>query len=254
MLGARRYPKNCRRPCENPDAPVVFRAKGTCTLPVTLLFLHPLAEMLKCCFCGSKGASMTDFHDLQLKEQLLLQQKWEDDVDVDEGNVYDLCVRFVKPNKFFDKTPLAAHRDESGQRDDSSSSQVQQVKPGKPVKPEPKNKARRTVKTVRVDDCVAKFGKYGLYNGNGVLMCRCCGKRVDHNREDIINSHIMSQTHDKCCAAHIAEGAPYVLAPVTTNGNNATLRRKQKKRSVAKNENGMSMWLRSGMRSAASNV
>ena len=32
---------------------------------------------------------MTDFHDLQLKEQLLLQQKSEDDVDVDEGNVCD---------------------------------------------------------------------------------------------------------------------------------------------------------------------
>ena len=50
------------------------------TLPVTLLFVHPLKEMLKCCFCGSEGASMTDFHYLQLKEQLLLQQKWEDDV------------------------------------------------------------------------------------------------------------------------------------------------------------------------------
>ena len=59
---------------------------------------------------------MTDFHDLQLKEQLLLQQKWEDDVDVDEGNVCDLCVRSVKPSKFFDKTPVAAHRDELGQR------------------------------------------------------------------------------------------------------------------------------------------
>ena len=130
------------------------------TLPVTLLFVHPLAEMLKCCFCGSKGASMTDFHDLQLKEQLLLQQNWEDDVDVDEGNVCDLCVRSVKPNKFFDKTAVAAHRDEPGQRDGSSSAQVQQVKPGKPVKPvkpEPKNKACRTVKTVKVDDRVAKF-------------------------------------------------------------------------------------------------
>ena len=49
---------------------------------------------------------MTDFHDLQLKEQLLLQQKWEDGVDVDEGNVCDLCVCSVKPNKFFDKTLL----------------------------------------------------------------------------------------------------------------------------------------------------
>ena len=124
------------------------------TLPVTLLFVHPLAEMLKCCFCSSEGASMTDFHDLQLKEQLLLQQKWEDDVDVDEGNVCDFCVRSVKPNKFFDQTPVGTHRDEPvgthrdepGQRDDSSSAQVQQVKPGKPVKPvkpEPKNKARR---------------------------------------------------------------------------------------------------------------
>ena len=47
-------------------------------------------------------------HDLQLKEQLFLQQKWEDDVDVDEGNVCDFCVRSVKPNKFFDMTPVAA--------------------------------------------------------------------------------------------------------------------------------------------------
>ena len=68
------------------------------TLPVTLLFVHPLAEMLKCCFCGSEGASMTDFHDLQLKEQLLLQQKWEDDVDVDEGNLFLLG---KKKNSFF---------------------------------------------------------------------------------------------------------------------------------------------------------
>ena len=42
-------------------------------------------------------------------------------------------------------------------RDGSSSAQVQQVKPGKPVKPEPKNKACTTVKSVTVDDCIAKF-------------------------------------------------------------------------------------------------
>ena len=102
----------------------MFFSENTCsycqplsaTLPVTLLFLHPLAEMLKCCFCGSKGASMTDFHDLQLKQQLLLQQKWEDGVAVEQGNVCDSCVRPVKPNKFFDKTPVAAHQDEPGQR------------------------------------------------------------------------------------------------------------------------------------------
>jgi len=51
---------------------------------------------------------MTDFHDLQLKEQLLLQQKWEDDVDVDEGNVCDFCVRSVKPNKFLSEVQFDA--------------------------------------------------------------------------------------------------------------------------------------------------
>ena len=90
------------------------------SLPVTLLFLHQLLEMLKCCFCGSQGVSMTDFHDLHPKEQLLLQQQWED-VVVDEGNVCDLCVPSVKPHKFFDKTSVAAQHDEPGQRDDSSS-------------------------------------------------------------------------------------------------------------------------------------
>ena len=64
---------------------------------------------------------MTDFHDLHPKEQ---QQKWEDNVGVDEGNVCDLCVRSVKPNKM----NVAAQREEPGQQDDSSSSQVQTVK------------------------------------------------------------------------------------------------------------------------------
>ena len=41
------------------------------TLPVTLLFIHPLAKMLKCRFCGSEGATMHDFHDVQLKERQL---------------------------------------------------------------------------------------------------------------------------------------------------------------------------------------
>ena len=123
---------------------------------------------------------MTDFHDLQLKEQLLLQHKWEDDVDVDERNVPDLCVRSVKPNKFFDKTPVAAHRDEPGQCDDSSSAQVQQVKPGKPgkpVKPEPKNKARRTVKTVTVvvgHRWVLFFVRFEECHPLGLELWGCC--------------------------------------------------------------------------------
>ena len=101
------------------------------------------------------------FHDLKLKARLFLQQKWESDVDVDEGNVSYLCPRSVNANKFFDKSLVAAHRDEPGQHYGSSFAQIQQVQPGKPVelfKLEPKDKVRRTVKTVRVDDRVAKFG------------------------------------------------------------------------------------------------
>ena len=157
-------------------------------------------------FLWLKGASMTDFHDLQLKEQLLLQQKWEDDVDVDEGNVCDFCVRSVKPNKFFDETPVAAHRDEPGQHDDSSSAQVQQVKsvkPVKPVKPEPKNKARRTVKTVTVDDRVTKFGKYGLYNGLILQPCFCMKKK---------DSRCRSEPSDKKCKKlHLVRFEPMLV-------------------------------------------
>ena len=83
----------------NTLAAAVNHSRPLCLL--TVLFLHPLPERLKCCFCGSKGASMTDFHDLHLKEQQLLQQKWEECVDVNEGNVCDLCVRSVKPSNFF---------------------------------------------------------------------------------------------------------------------------------------------------------
>ena len=31
MRGPRGYPKNCRRPCEKLDAPLVFRAEGSYT-------------------------------------------------------------------------------------------------------------------------------------------------------------------------------------------------------------------------------
>ena len=37
---------------------------------------------------------------------------------------------------------------------------------------------------------VKKFGKRGVYNRIGPLMCRCCGRHVDHDQEDTIPARI----------------------------------------------------------------
>jgi hypothetical protein len=46
--------------------------------------------------------------------------------------------------------------------------------------------------SLTVDQRVEKFGKYGLYNNNGELYCKCCGKKVDQSREDSIRAHIVT--------------------------------------------------------------
>ena len=47
--------------------------------------------------------------------------------------------------------------------------------------------ARKNVaKNVTVDDCIAKWGKYGLCSNNGPLLCKPCGKKVDYLRGDSI--------------------------------------------------------------------
>ena len=63
-----------------------------------------------------------------------------------------------------------------------------------------------------VDDRVVKYGKYGLYNNNGVLTCGPCGQRLDYTRDDVITTHITRDGHDRKCAAQISHGAQYVLA------------------------------------------
>ena len=61
-------------------------------------------------------------------------------------------------------------------------------------------------KHVTVDQCVEKYGKYGLYNNNNLLMCKCCGKKVDHQQEDSIQTHITTPLHDQNCEkAHTCE-------------------------------------------------
>ena len=92
----------------------------------------------------------------------------------------------------------------------SVSSAAKKTKPDQPKKPGEK---KHVAKHVTVDQRVETCGKYGLYNNNNLLMCKCCGKKVDHHREDSIQSHITSPLHDQNCEKHIRASAPYVLAP-----------------------------------------
>ena len=56
------------------------------------------------------------------------------------------------------------------------------------------------------------YGKYGLYNNNGVLTCGPCGQRLDYTRDDVTTTHITRDGHDRKCVAQISHGAQYVLA------------------------------------------
>ena len=87
-------------------------------------------------------------------------------------------------------------------------SAAKKTKPDQPKQPSTK---KHVAKDGTSDQNVEKNGKYGLYNINNLLMCKCCGKRVDHQREDNIRSHITTPLHDQNCEKHICAGAPNVL-------------------------------------------
>ena len=56
-----------------------------------------------------------------------------------------------------------------------------QKKPAKPSRPDTLKKAKnpRVLKTVTIAQRVEKYGKYGLYDNNGKLYCKPCGKKMD---------------------------------------------------------------------------
>ena len=87
------------------------------------------------------------------------------------------------------------------------------VRKPKPDVPQQKGGRKKVLKCITVDQRVDKFGKYGLYNDHDVLRCKPCAKRVDHEREDSITHHILTDLHERNCAKHIANGVPYILAP-----------------------------------------
>ena len=68
-------------------------------------------------------------------------------------------------------------------------------------------------KCITFDKRVEKFRKYGIYNDHDVLLCKPCAKRIDHEREDSITHHILTNLHERSCAKHIANRVPYAPPP-----------------------------------------
>ena len=60
--------------------------------------------------------------------------------------------------------------------------------PAKPLCPEALKKAKklRVLKTVTIAQRVEKYVKHGLYDNNGKLYCKPCGKKMDETREDSV--------------------------------------------------------------------
>ena len=85
--------------------------------------------------------------------------------------------------------------------------------PAKPSRPDTLKKAKkpRVLKTVTIAQRVEKYGKYGLYDNNGKLYCKPCGKKMDETREDSLTRHVISGIHDAACAKVICAGAQLVL-------------------------------------------
>ena len=67
------------------------------------------------------------------------------------------------------------------------------------------------LKHVTVEQRVDKYKQYGLYNNDGALFCRPCGKRVDMHREDTIKDHIVSDLHESQVLKRVNAMYPYVF-------------------------------------------
>ena len=61
-------------------------------------------------------------------------------------------------------------------------------------------------------------GKYGLYDNNGRLYCKPCGKKMDETREDSLTRHVTAGIHDVACAKLI-QFILFVLPLIVLRGN-----------------------------------
>ena len=169
--------------------------------------------MTHCSVCGSKGSTLTSTDDLDATQQARFQ---EQHAEKPTGSLFcALCVRYFQPAPFFarKKATSSGPSANTGTNEGIVSSVSTAAKKTKLDQPKKPCEKKHVAKHVTVHQRVEKYGKYGLYNDNNLLMCKCCGKKVDHQREDNIRSHITTPLHDQNCEKHVRAAAPYVLAP-----------------------------------------
>ena len=98
------------------------------------------------------------------------------------------------------------------------------VKETKPDQPKQPSDRKRVAKHVTVDQRVHKYGRYGLYNNNG-LFGKSCGKTVDYHGEDSIQSHMTAHFMTITVSTYVLEHRMYWLRAMKTinsNRNNAS--------------------------------
>ena len=100
-----------------------------------------------------------------------------------------------------------------------SNTDVTPAKRTKAMAPRQPGICKNGAQNVTVDDHLRKRGKHRLYNNNGLLCYKVCGKMVDHLREDNIQHHLTTDPRHGNSARHVCCGAPHVLAP-GFEGNN----------------------------------
>ena len=140
--------------------------------------------MTQCSVCGSKGSILTSTDDLDATQQSRFQ---EQHAEKPIGSLLcTLCVRYLQLAPFFAKktATLPVPGTNEGTNEGSVSSVSIAAKKTKRDQPKKPGEKKHVAKHMTVDQRVEKYGKYGLYNNNNLLMCKCYGKKVDHQRED----------------------------------------------------------------------
>ena len=189
---------------------------------------------MKCFYRPQKDASVVPCDSFSPDDQIFLR---DESPDAGQGAVCDLCVRSARPSMFLSRrssstsspisgfwaatafgssscvwcSHVSGHR-ESGVVEPSASvaesstaatgsatgSDCQKVRV-KPLRPGTLKKAKqpRVLKKVTTAQRVEKYGKYGLYDNNGALYCKPCGKKMDETREDSLTAPGYEQREER---------------------------------------------------------
>ena len=111
-----------------------------------------------------------------------------------------LCVRYLQQTPFFAKKTATSSvpGTNAGTNEGSIWSVSGAAKRTKRDQPRKPSEMKHVAKHVTVDQRVEKYGKYGLYHNNNLLMCKCYGKKVDHQQEEASGAtsqpHFMTKT------------------------------------------------------------